>query len=78
MKSCHQRCFGLFFDQIKSPKRKRNAETFFQRELLLYVLLLIINFYEQFLKLNFQGNNLNFSLNITYKDKITDIKKDSV
>ena len=40
-----------FFTQIKIPKRKRNAETFFQRELLLYVLLLIINFYEQFLKL---------------------------
>ena len=39
------------------PKRKRNAETFFQRELLLYVLSLIINFYEQFFKLNF---NLNF------------------
>ena len=33
-----------FFTQIKIPKRKRNAETFFQRELLLYVLLLIINF----------------------------------
>ena len=46
-------------------KRKRNAETFFQRELLLYVLLLIINFYEQLLKLNFQGNNLNLSLKIT-------------
>ena len=60
--------------QIKIPKRKRNAETFFQRELSLYVLLLIVNFYEQFLKLNFQGNNLNLSL-ITYKDKITDIKK---
>ena len=44
------------------PKRKRNAETFFQRDLLLYVLLLIINFYEQFLKLNF---NLNLSLKIT-------------
>ena len=55
-------------------KRKRNAETFFQRELLLYVLLLIINFYEQFLKLNF---NLNLCLKITYKDKImiTGIKK---
>ena len=46
-----------FFTQIKIPKRKRNAETFFQRELLLYVSLLIINLYEQFLKLNFQGNN---------------------
>ena len=54
------------------PERKRNAETFFQRELLLYVILLIINFYEQFLKLNF---NLNISLKITYKDKITEIKK---
>ena len=42
---------SIFFTQIKIPKRKRNAETFFQRELLLYVLLLIINFYEQFLKL---------------------------
>ena len=43
--------------------RFRNAETFFQRELSLYVLLLIINFYEQFLKLfiNFLGNNLNLS-----------------
>ena len=53
------------------PKRKRNAETFFQRELLLHVLLLIINFYEQFLKLNF---NLNLCLKITYKDKITALK----
>ena len=43
--------FSIFFTQIKIPKRKRNAETFFQRELLLYVLLLIINFYQQFLKL---------------------------
>ena len=38
-----------------------------------YTLLLIINFYEQFLKLNFKISNL--SLKITYKDKITDIKK---
>ena len=53
-----------FWTLIKIRKRKRNAETFFQRELL-YVLLLIINFYEQFLKLNFQGNNLNLSLKIT-------------
>ena len=37
--------------------------------------LLIINFYEQNLKLNLQENNLNLSLKITYKDKITDIKK---
>ena len=44
--------FWIFFYQIKIPKRKQNAETFFQRELLLYVLLFIINFYEQFLKLN--------------------------
>ena len=45
--------FWLIFDQIKIPKRKRNAETFFERELLLYVLLLIINFmHDQFLKLN--------------------------
>ena len=44
--------FWIIFDQIKIPKRKRNAVTFFQRELLLYILLLIINFYEQFLKLN--------------------------
>ena len=50
-------------------------ETFFQRELLLYVLSLIINFYEQFSQLNFQGNNLNLCLKITYKDEITDIKK---
>ena len=55
----------IFFTQMKIPKQKRNAETFFQRELLLYVLLLIINFYEQFLKLHFQGNNLNLSLKIT-------------
>ena len=41
--------FWITFDQIKVPKRKRNTETFFQRELLLYVSLLIINFYEQFL-----------------------------
>ena len=26
-------------------------------------------------KLNFQGNNLNLCLKITYKDKITDITK---
>ena len=26
-------------------------------------------------KLNFQGDNLNLNLKITYKDKITDIKK---
>ena len=57
--------------QIKIPKRKRNAETFFQRELLLY--FITINFYEQILKLNFKISNL--SLKITYKDKITDIKK---
>ena len=44
--------FWIFFYQIKIPKRKQNTETFFQRELLLYVLLFIINFYEQFLKLN--------------------------
>ena len=45
--------FWIFFlDQIKIPKRKQNAETFSQRELLRYVLLFIINFYEQFLKLN--------------------------
>ena len=64
-----------FFTQIKIPKRKRNVKTFFQRELLLYGLLLIINFYEQFLKLNIQGDNLNLSLKIIYKDKNTDIKK---
>ena len=51
------------------------CRNFFQLELLLYALLLIINFYEQSLKLNLQGNNLNLSLKITYKDKITDIKK---
>ena len=62
----------IFFIQIKIPKRKRIAETFFQSELLLYVLVLIIDFYEQFLILNF---NLNSTLKITYKDKITDIKK---
>ena len=44
--------FWIFFDQIKIPKRKQNVETFFHRALLLYVLLFIINFYEQFLKLN--------------------------
>ena len=54
-----------FFTLIKIRKRKRNAETFFQCELLLYVLLLIITFHEQFLKLNFQGNNLNLILKIT-------------
>ena len=54
-----------FLTLIKIRKRKQNAETFFQRELLLYVLLLIIKFYEQFLKLNFQGNNLNLRLKIT-------------
>ena len=40
----------IILTKIKIPKRKRNAVAFFQRELLLYVLLLIINFYEQFLK----------------------------
>ena len=70
--------FWIFFYQIKIPKRIQNAETFFQRELLLYVLYII---YNQFLwaifktKLYFQGDNLNLSLKITYKDKITDIKK---
>ena len=54
-----------FLTLIKIRKRKRNAETFFQRELLLYVSLLIIHFNEQFLKLNFQGNKLNLSLKIT-------------
>ena len=44
--------FWIIFYQINILKRKRNAVTFFQRELLLYVLLLIINFYEQFLRLN--------------------------
>ena len=69
--------FWIFFDQIKIPKRKQNAKTFFQRELLRYVVLFIINFYEQFFKtkLNFQRDNLKLSLKITYKDKITDIKK---
>ena len=57
----------IFWPKLRFPN--------FQRELSLYVLLLIVNFYEQFLKLNFQGNNLNLSLKITYKDKITDIKK---
>ena len=37
-----------FLTLIKIRKRKRNAETFFQRELLLYVLLLIINFMTNF------------------------------
>ena len=70
--------FCIFFIQIKIPKRKRNAETFFQRKSLLYVLLLtnkfLCNFitFKQFSKLNF---NLNLSLKIIYKDKITDIKK---
>ena len=36
-----------------------------------YTLLLIINFYEQFLKLNFKISNL--SLKITYKDKVVRI-----
>ena len=44
--------FWIFLGQIKIPKRKQNAETFFQRELFGYILLFIINFYEQFLKLN--------------------------
>ena len=35
----------------------------------------IINFYVPFLKLNFQENNLNLSLKITYKDNITKIKR---
>ena len=65
----------MFFDQIKILKRKRNAKLSFNVSYYYTVLLLIINFYEQFLKLNFQGNNLNLSLKITYKDKITDIKK---
>ena len=38
--------FWIFFYQIKIPKRKQNAETFFQHELLLYVLLFIIKFYD--------------------------------
>ena len=39
-----------------------------------YVLFVIINFYVQFLKLNFQGNNLNLSLKITYKIKSLKLK----
>ena len=53
------------------PKRDFDVSYY----LILYVLLLIINFYVQFLKLNFRGNNLNLSLKITYKNKITHIKK---
>ena len=45
--------FWIIFDQIKILKRKRKVETFFQRELLLYVCFITYNqFYEQFLKLN--------------------------
>ena len=33
----------IIFDQIKIPKRKRNAETFFQRDLLLYVCFITYN-----------------------------------
>ena len=47
-----------FLNQIKTFKRKRNAETFFQRELLPYFTRKI-QFYVQFLGLNFQGNDLN-------------------
>ena len=44
-----------------------------------YIFITYNQFYEQFLKLNkILGNNLNLSLKITYKDKITDIKKNSV
>ena len=50
------------------PKRSFNVSYY-------YVLFVIINFYVQFLKLTFQGNNLNLSLKTTYKDKITEIKK---
>ena len=53
------------------PKRDFDVSYY----LILYVLLLIINFYVQFLKLNFRGNNLNLSLKITYKNKIIHIKK---
>ena len=52
------------------PKRSFNLSYYY-----VFLLLLIINFYVQFLKLNFHGNNLNLSLKITNKDKITDIKK---
>ena len=52
-----------FLILIKTPKRKRNAETFFQRELLHnYVFFVKINFYVQFLKLDFQGNDLNIRI----------------
>ena len=50
-----------FFIQIKIPKRKRNPETLFQRKLLL-CFIRKNQFCVQFLKLNFQGNDLNFRI----------------
>ena len=40
--------FCIIFWPIKILTRKQNTETFFQRELLLYVLLRIINFMSNF------------------------------
>ena len=54
-----------FFIQIKIPgipiKRKRNPETLFQLKLLL-CFIRKNQFYVQFLKLNFQGNDLNLRI----------------
>ena len=49
------------FIQIKIPKRNRNPEKLFQRKLLLYFIRKN-QFYVQFLKLNFQGNDLNLRI----------------
>ena len=52
----------IFLSKLKFPiKRKRNPETLFQRKLLL-CFIRKNQFYVQFLKLNFQGNDLNLRI----------------
>ena len=52
----------IFLSKLKFPiKRKRNPETLFQRKLLL-CFIRKNQFYVQFLKLNFQGNDLNMRI----------------
>ena len=51
----------IFFIQIKIPNRKRNPETLFQRKFLLFFIRKN-QFYMQFLKLNFQADDLNLRI----------------
>ena len=52
----------IVLSKLRFPiKRKRNPETLFQRKLLL-CFIRKNQFYVQFLKLNFQGNDLNLRI----------------